>query len=266
MTDAHLLTFIHISDTHLNPDMDYTNPYARYHPAQGMAALTAALQTLPFTPDFVLHTGDIAFDPHPDIYDDIRRTMAQLPFPVHYVAGNHDDTAAIQRVLMQRPAAAPYLYYELEINGVQLIVLDSNGPAELPAGHIPAAELDWLDALCSADDDRPLVIATHHNVVAVGVPWLDDYMRTNNGQALHEIILKARHRLRGVFHGHIHQAVDVLRDGVLYVSAASPWCQFASYPGMVHTAADPLARPGYNVVTLTRTQTYIRRHTLAVEG
>ena len=38
MSDT-LLTFIHISDTHLNPDLDYTKSYADYTPIEGAREL-----------------------------------------------------------------------------------------------------------------------------------------------------------------------------------------------------------------------------------
>jgi Icc protein len=186
--------------------------------------------------------------------------------PIYYVVGNHDHAASVQRVLMGRATATVPLHYETDIKGVQLVVVDSNGPATIPAGNITAEQLVWLEEICTRADDRPLLIATHHNVVPYGIPWLDGFMRTNNGEAFHDIVLQAKHRLRGVFHGHIHQCIDVVRDGVLYSAAASPWCQFSGYPTPDNTdiTEDRTALPGFSVVSLTREQLYIRRHSFVV--
>lgn len=263
-----LLRFVHISDTHITPDINYSTPYASYPPLLGMQKLIQEVNALPFTPDFILHTGDVAYDPVPEVYPTVRDLMAQFKAPVYYVAGNHDSSAALQQVVMQHDPLLPHLHGDYAIRGVQLICVDSNGPAQVPAGNIPPQQLTWLEKLCAADDTRPLLIAVHHNIVPCGVPWLDDFMRTNNGEAFHEIVVKAKHRLRGVFHGHIHQPIDIVRDGVLYSAAASPWCQFGAFPmpDNIAVTADPIAQPGFSVVTITPEQTYIRRHTFTIDG
>lgn len=266
-----LLRFVHISDTHITPDRDYIKDYAQYTPSVGATALVEAVNSLPFAPDFVLHTGDVAFDPVPDVYPFVAETLGNIQAPVYYLAGNHDDNAALQTAVMGREPAdvIENLHYEFEVNGVQIIGVDSNDPAaSVPSGLFPPAQLDWLDALCSADDERPLVIATHHNVIPVGVPWLDDWMRAKNGDDFHAIVRQARDRLRGVFHGHIHQNIDAFQDGVLYSAAASSWCQFMSYPMPENERVSPdfATPPGFSVVTITAERTFIRRHSFAVEA
>jgi len=257
-----LLTFIHISDTHLNPDPNYTKDYADYTPIEGATALIEHLQTLTFPIDFILHTGDVVYDPDDNAYAAVKDVFAPIDIPIHYIAGNHDDNNGLQRHLMGRAdeEIIPNLHYEFEVNGVQVICVDSNGPAEVPAGYVPDEQLDWLDTLCTADDNRPLVIAVHHNPVPVGVPWLDNWMRITNGLDFHNIVKRASSRLVGVFHGHIHQQTTVYREGVMYSAAASPWTQFHSYPQMTHTTSDDNARPGYSVVTVQKGQSFVRRY------
>lgn len=260
-----LLRFIHISDTHIHPDLNYNKPYALHPPMLGIEGLIDAVNTLPFQPDFILHTGDIAYDPDPEVYPLVRATLKRFKAPVYVLAGNHDHQLALQQVVMQRAESdlQSHLHYEFEHNGVQFICLDSNGPAaEVPAGHIPDDQLQWLQNLCRADDPRPLVIAVHHQPLAIGSAWLDDEMRIRNGEAFHAALLPARGRLRGVFHGHIHQNLEVLHDGVLYSAAASSWCQFNSYTIANDTTVtgDFGTRPGFSVVTITRRGMVIRRH------
>jgi hypothetical protein len=125
------------------------------------------------------------------------------------------------------------------------------------------AELAWLRR-SAPRDDRPLVVAVHHNIAPTGVPWLDDYMGLVNGDDLHRVLLKAGARLRGVSFGHVHQNVEVLRDGILYSSVLSSWNQFHAWPGMSDTTPDVCAEPGFNVVTVTRQQTFIRRYRFSV--
>ncbi|MEL6526845.1 MAG: metallophosphoesterase [Chloroflexota bacterium] len=265
------LRFLHISDTHINPDRTYNKDYARYTPMLGVEAMVREINALPFTPDFILHTGDVAFDPAPDVYLAVKEALADLDAPIHYLVGNHDDSLAFQRDLIGRAdeAISDYYYYELETKGVQIVCLDSNGPhdAEKPTGNIPDEELEWLRVICGSDDPRPLVIATHHSVLPVYVPWLDIWMHTENGEVLHAVIKQASHRLCGVFHGHIHQNIQVMRDNVTYISVGSTWCQFKSYPdpSNEHIVNDMHTLPSFNMVTITDTTTSVIRHSFTVE-
>lgn len=254
-----LLRFVHISDTHISPDPDYHRKSSAHSAQEGARALVRELNGLPFTPDFVLHTGDVAYDPVPNAYETCRDILGEIRYPVYYLAGNHDDPAALQRVLLQREDDVLPFHYRFEVNGVVFACVDSNGPAEPPRGYVSDAQLAWLESICTANDQRPLVVAVHHNVLPVDVPWLDEYMPMTNAEDFHAALLPARDRLRGVFHGHIHQNTETLRDGILYSSVLSSWCQFHAWPGMTHTTADTGAEPGYNIVTLTPDQTFIRR-------
>lgn len=259
-----LLRFVHISDTHINPDPAYSAYGLPYTVHVAARALVRQIQNLPFAPDFVLHTGDVVYDPDPDAYAAARDILSGIPYPVYYVTGNHDQPAALQRFLLGSSDILAPFNYTVDVKGVQLVVVDSNGPAQFPAGFVTEPQLAWLEGLCSAPDDRPLVVAVHHNVLPVGVPWLDDYMRITNGEDFHAALLPARHRLRGVFFGHVHQDLTLARDGILYTSVLSSWSQLHAWPGQTDTVVDESAQPGFNVVTLTRDQTYIRRHQFSV--
>jgi 3',5'-cyclic-AMP phosphodiesterase len=259
-----LLRFVHISDTHINADPSYNQTYAHITPYEGAKAMVQELNNLPFTPDFVLHTGDVAYDPEPEAYLTCIEILQEIKYPVYYVAGNHDDNASLQQLLLNRAEPTRSLHYAFEVNGVQIICVDSNGPADPPAGNITGYQLEWLAGLCQAEDERPLIIAVHHNVLPVGVPWLDDFMGLRNGELFHQTILPARHRIRGVFFGHVHQNIDVLRDGILYSSTLSSWTQYHAWPGQTDMVPDSGADPGYSVVMVTAEQTYIRRHRFTV--
>jgi hypothetical protein len=70
--------------------------------------------------------------------------------------------------------------------------------------------------------------------------------------------------LRGVFFGHVHQATETYRDGILYSSVLSSWYQLHCWPGQSGILEDREADPGFDVVTITRAQTFIRRHRFRV--
>lgn len=263
MTDL-LLTFAHICDTHIHVDPAYTGSHVDFSPASRTQALVNALNELPFHIDFVLHAGDVMHDPErADDYAVARDLFAPLNVPIYYLVGNHDFADRMQAGLVGRSADAvtPKYHQEFEVNGVQIICLDSAVHSR-PYGEIGADQLAWLDALCSrADDTRPLVVATHHQVLPIGVPWFDT-MATTDGAAVHASLLKAKHRLRGVFHGHIHQGLTTIRDGIAYHAAFSAWYQIYKWYGQESMVVDKDQTSGYNIVTLTTTDTFVRQYRL----
>jgi Icc protein len=90
--------------------------------------------------------------------------------------------------------------------------------------------------------------------------WMDAHMLTIDGYKLHETLLPARGRLRGVFYGHVHQTMQTLRDGILYVSAPSVFAQFLAWPDDISVQFDADAPPGYNFVHLLPGQTIVHQH------
>ncbi len=255
-----LLRFVHISDTHITHEPDYKNRIIPSHPGRLAEALVEQINHLPFTPDFVLHTGDVVLDKQPERYEVAREILGRIQVPVYYLAGNHDDSAMLQRIFLQRETVQEDFCYEFEANGVQVICLDSTGPAEWPRGSISDSQMDWLRGLLTAQDERPLVVGVHHNVLATGMPWLDDGMRLENGDTLHETLRLAGSRLRGVFYGHIHQNVQTWRDGIVYSSVLSSWYQLHSWPNEPEFTVEYGAEPGFNIVFVSADQTHVRHH------
>jgi len=72
------LTFVHISDTHISPDMEYGKHHAPYSTQTGARALVRAVNALPFNVDFILHTGDVVYDPVPEAYLTAKDILSEL--------------------------------------------------------------------------------------------------------------------------------------------------------------------------------------------
>ena len=258
----HLLTFIHISDTHIHANPDFTGPFVNFSSRKSVQALIDNINSLPFKIDFILHTGDVMNDPDtPENYAVARDFLAQLKYPVYYIPGNHDRPQWMQSVLLEQQPQ-PHLDYTFEHNGVQFVCLDSHEPNS-SVGNLEPEQLMWLDGLCAADDPRPLVVAIHHNVLPTGSHWLDS-MTLKQSDTAHGILRKARHRLRGVFFGHIHEQTATTRDGVTYYSVLSGWFQTRTWYGQQQPLHDPNPDPGYHVVTLTEQDTFVRHYRVLV--
>lgn len=260
-----LLTFVHLSDTHIHADPHHTGDFFNVSSRPIVEAVIDAMNALPFPVDFVLHTGDVMTDPErSEDYQIAAGILGRLRYPVYYLAGNHDRAEGMRQYLMPSlPFASPsYLYYELDINGVQILILDSHVTGSA-VGVITDDQLQWLDERCSHADTRPLVVAVHHHPIRLGAPWLDSIPLANGAQ-LHQILLKARDRLRGVFYGHIHEDICTTRDGISYHSTFSAWFQTRTWYGQQDPFNDPIQSPGFNVVTLTATDTFVRSYRVAL--
>lgn len=257
-----LVTFAHITDTHLHANPHYTNDLIDYPALPPVQAVINFINTLGAEIDFVLHTGDVMHAPGaPQEYAEAARVFAAFEVPVHYIPGNHDHVAWMQQYLVGRSPdqLTPTYDTAFEVNGVQFVLLDSHTPEKIgnAVGVISQDQLRWLEGQLDPTDERPLVVAVHHHTLPLLAPWLDRIGMVN-GEDLHNVLVGARGRLRGVFCGHIHEVLVTVRDGVSYYSAQSAWYQTRTYPAQPSPALDPVTNPGFNLVTLTATDTFVR--------
>ena len=229
--------------------------------------LVDAINDLPLTPDFVIHTGDIVTNPHPEAYAMAAETMARLRVPVYYVNGNHDDRNDIRKHLSMGPLTwlgndSDEFAYAFEMKGYHFLVLDARGPAAIdPQGQLSATQMAIVRQEAKADGP-PLVIFMHYPTMLMDSPWMDANMLVTNGDEFHQALLPARHRLRAVFHGHIHNSMQTIKDGIVYVAVAGGLSQLSAWPTDDVARPEPQALAGFNFVHLMPEQTIIHQHTL----
>ena len=262
---ALLLTFLHISDTHISGDPDYHPPWipeSVAHPNRGTELLLEAIQGLPFAFDFILHTGDVCADPDEADYFCARDLLLQLPKPIYLLPGNHDSADYMEAILHDGCKLHVLRDADVEVSGYHLVTLDTNGPGDAHAPRLRDEQIEWFADTLGAAGDRPIIAAMHHSPIETGVPWLDDHMRIQNGDRIQRILRAHRDGLAGVFHGHIHQQVEAHKDGVLYICCPSTWSNLAGYPGMREGIADPLTAGGFNLVMLRGNRSFVRRYNL----
>jgi Icc protein len=258
------LYFVHISDTHIGPTADYS--LHDRHTLPCAQRIVEIINALPTRPDFVIHTGDVVTNPHPDSYQLAAETFARLEMPIYYVNGNHDRAADIRQYLPMGPkeeagSDPARLSYAFDLKGCRFLVLDARGPDEIdPQGLLPPSQLELL-AQEARPGGPPLAIFVHYPALPLNSPWMDGNMLIQNGETLHRTLLPARDRLLGVFHGHVHQSMQTIRDGLLYVSVASVFSQFVAWPNDSQPRNDPEHDPGYNFVHVLNGRTIIHQHT-----
>jgi 3',5'-cyclic AMP phosphodiesterase CpdA len=269
-----LLRFVQISDTHLfqGTVADKLKKYLESDslPAAVRADLELVTQApsglttinrviehinqIPVKLDFVLHTGDVGFDPETsEEYAPIKQIFAQLTAPAYYLPGNHDTSQFLQTYFSHLGQTQSTFDYEIPNREVQIVCIDSS------VGFLTDDQLVWLEARIAGDDSRPLVIALHHNLISYG-ERLGDMVLLRNHTQVRRILQKAKHRLRGVFYGHMHVLLDVVEDGITYYCCPTTWTHMDIYPyADVSKTWDNTKMVGFNLVTITTSQTLVRR-------
>lgn len=256
--------FVHISDSHLGPTAEYSRHGFRPQPA--VARAVALINALSTPPDFVIHTGDVVTDPDDASYRRAAKIFSELKVPLYFVTGNHDRAREIQRHMPLGPRQMltkdpDVLSFVFEVKVYRFLVLDARGSDEIdPHGVLSEAQLDVVREEATAVGP-PLTIFMHFPVLPMNSVWMDINMLVLNGEALHQVLLPARDRLRGVFYGHVHQSMQTMRDGILYTAVPSLFAQFTAWPNDADIREDPDYLPGFNFVHLLPDQTIIHQHT-----
>lgn len=256
--------FVHISDSHIGPTAKYSRHGYQSQPCAERAV--EIINSLPATPDFVIHTGDVVTDPDERSYKRAAKIFSKLNVPIYFVTGNHDRARLIHRYLTSGPRDdfsinLDSLSYSFEIKGYRFLVLDARGPDEIdPHGVMSEAQMEMVRAEATKDGP-PLTVFLHFPALPMNSIWMDAYMLVINGEQLHQALLPAKNRLRGVFYGHIHHSMQTMRDGIVYTAVPSLFSQFAAWPNDTAVREDHDALPGFNFVHLLPDKTIVHQHT-----
>ena len=260
-----MLTFLHISDTHISADLHYHlhgTHHAPHHPNRGVEALLYTLPRLPFHIDFILHTGDVCADPQTDDYRLARDLLCQFSQPVYFLPGNHDSADLMMDFLHDGQDFHVLRDDCTAVKGYCLLTLDSNQSDEPHAPSLQERQIEWFGDALNQCRDQPVIAAVHHPLSPTGIPWIDHKMRVQNGGRIQAILTEHADSLCGVFHGHLHQPVDSYCGGVLYSGAAAIWYNLQAYPGLEQEQADLMMPGGFSLVVIHEKRTFIRRYAL----
>jgi Icc protein len=260
------LYFVHISDTHFGPTHDF-KLYGKIAYAQA-TKIVEAINALPVPPDFLVHTGDIASHPDDLSYRLAADVLSRVRVPVYYVIGNHDAAELVRRFLPMGERTSileddRFLTYAFESRGYRFVALDARGPDEIdPHGVLGTQQFDFLESEFRKDQ-KPVIVFVHFPPLSLDSRWFDQNMLLLNGEILHQFLVPIKERVRGVFFGHVHRGIQILRDGILYSAVASTVGQFFAWPHDEHVKLDLHHPPCFNFVTLRDGQTIIKEHTLS---
>ncbi len=226
------------------------------------------------TPAFIWAQGDITLQGHAS--KDYLECIKTARMPVRNGAGNHEMMLSNQDPHNEFYELFGPAYYSFDYGGVHCVVLDGNRP--VPAGSVKdyrdvwgavdGSELEWLQAdLAAQPEGKPIIVGIHIPIVTSlpqrrgKNPRETPYWVVTNADLLTDLF--ARHKVRLVLQGHMHENERATVKGVEYVTSISlsgRWWR-ADRAGMVRGIDN--APRGYRIVSVDRGRVTHRYHSSA---
>lgn len=211
------VSLVQLTDQHLFGDPSRALRGVQTLPA--LRATLAAAATDIAACDAILATGDLVQD-DPTGYAHFRAEFSTLGKPVLCIPGNHDDLPAMHAALSTPPFQLGGIH---DAGAWRVVMLDSTIPGET-GGALSDATLRQLDDALRAAPQRHSLVCLHHHPVPMKSRWLDTVGLANAGDFLE--VLRRHPQVRAVLFGHVHQALDEVRDGLRVIATPSTCSQF----------------------------------------
>jgi 3',5'-cyclic AMP phosphodiesterase CpdA len=217
------LRFAQISDSHIGfKGPANTNVTDTFNHAIGQ------INGLDYTPDFVIHTGDLTHLATPDQFDQIKHMLGELNTPhVFTVPGEHDSTDDAGQKYRQAFGAGTRGdgWYSFDIAGVHIIGLVNTLNMQ-KLGHLGADQLEFVEKdVAGLSSDTPIIVFSHIPLFAMYPDW--GWGTDDATQALSYL---KRFSSVTCLNGHVHQLFSKTEGNVTFYSAT--------------TTAYPLPAPG----------------------
>jgi 3',5'-cyclic AMP phosphodiesterase CpdA len=252
-------SFVQISDSHIgfnkpaNPDVSGT-----------LQAAIDKINTMPVSPSFVLHTGDLTHLAQADEFDTLDQSLKSVKTEkIFYVPGEHDMTDN-GKLYMERfgKGAVGDGWYSFDSHGVHFIGLNNvTNHVDGGLGYIGVDQLKWMeDDLKGLSASTPIVVFAHIPLWAVYPQW--GWGTQDSEQALGYL---RRFGSVSVLNGHIHQTIQKVEGNITFHTACStafpqPAPGSAPSPGPMKVPAEKLR----SVLGLTNVNYIEHNHTLAI--
>jgi 3',5'-cyclic AMP phosphodiesterase CpdA len=224
------LRFAQVSDSHIgftgtaNPDV--TDSFSR---------AIDQINGLGYTPDFVVHTGDLTHLATPGQFDQVKQMMTGLATPhVFTVPGEHDsvDDAGQKYRRVFGAGTRGDGWYSFDIAGVHVIAL-VNTLNLTKLGHLGEDQLEFVRKdVAPLPDDTPIIVFSHIPLFAMYPDWgwgTDDATRA----------LSYLRRFSSVtcLNGHVHQVFSKVDGNITFHSGTT-----TAYP-LPHPGEGPAPKP-----------------------
>lgn len=211
---------LHITDPHL-----FSNFEGKLLEVNTLASFSVVVNQIAQTSDdfdLVIATGDLIQDNHIDGYHHFAQITEKLNSPIVWLEGNHDSQPAMAEVLEKYDHIFPDKQILL---GEHWQILMLNTQVEGQAyGELSIEQLEWLAQKLHQYPERFSLIALHHNILPTHSKWLDQHSLKNADQLAE--VLRQSDKVKGIVHGHIHQQVDAIWQGIPIFATPSTCIQF----------------------------------------
>jgi 3',5'-cyclic AMP phosphodiesterase CpdA len=217
------LRFAQVSDSHIgftgapNPDV-----------AGSFGHAIDQINNLGYTPDFVIHTGDLTHLSTPGQFDQVKQMLGGLKTPhVFTVPGEHDSVDDAGQMYRNAFGAGSVGdgWYSFDIAGVHVIALVNTLNLH-KLGHLGVDQLEFVEKdVARLSSDTPIIVFSHIPLFAMYPDW--GWGTDDAAQALSYL---RRFASVTCLNGHVHQLFSKTEGNVTFYSGT--------------TTAYPLPRPG----------------------
>jgi 3',5'-cyclic AMP phosphodiesterase CpdA len=225
-----VLRFAQVSDSHIgfsgtaNPDV--TGSFSQ---------AIDRINNLGYTPDFVIHTGDLTHLATPDQFDQVKQMMTGLRTPhVFTVPGEHDsvDDAGQKYRSAFGAGTRGDGWYSFDIAGVHVIAL-VNALNLKKLGHLGVEQLEFVAKdVAGLPNDTPIIVFSHIPLFAMYPDW--GWATDDAAQALSYL---RRFSSVTCLNGHVHQVFSKTEGNATFYSGTT-----TAYP-LPHPGEGPAPKP-----------------------
>ncbi|OMC43533.1 metallophosphoesterase [Mycobacterium sp. IS-2888] len=224
------LRFAQVSDSHIgfsgppNPDVTATFGHA-----------IDQINGLGYTPDFVIHTGDLTHLSSPEQFDQVKQMLSKLQTPhVFTVPGEHDsvDDAGQKYRSVFGAGTRGDGWYSFDVAGVHVIALVNTLNLK-KLGHLGTDQLEFVEKdVAGLSSDTPIIVFSHIPLFAMYPDW--GWGTDDATQALSYL---SRFSSVTCLNGHVHQLFSKTEGNVTFYSGTT-----TAYP-LPHPGDGPAPKP-----------------------
>jgi 3',5'-cyclic AMP phosphodiesterase CpdA len=224
------LRFAQISDSHLG----FTGT-ANANVTDTFTEAIGQINNLGYTPDFVIHTGDLTHLATPGQFDQVKQMMTGLNTPhIFTVPGEHDsiDDGGQKYLKAFGSGTRGDGWYSFDTAGVHVIGL-VNTLNMKKLGHLGTDQLDFIQKdLAPLSSDTPIVVFSHIPLFAMYPDW--GWGTDDATQALSYL---RRFASVTCLNGHVHQLFSKTEGNITFHSGTT-----TAYP-LPHPGDGPAPKP-----------------------